>query len=46
MQDWMQRFAETVQDTTVMDNANRCLFRELDDRYRGYSLPCSCIMFD
>ena len=39
MQEWMQHFAESVQDTSAMDNANRRLFRELDDRYRGYSFP-------
>ena len=34
MQEWMQ----SVQDTSATNNANRRLFRELDDRYRGHSL--------
>ena len=38
MQEWMQRVAESGQDTSATNNANRRLFRELDDRYRGHSL--------
>ncbi|KAL0056409.1 hypothetical protein WJX82_011028 [Trebouxia sp. C0006] len=32
MQEWMQRVAESGQDTSATNNANRRLFRELDDR--------------